>query len=359
MSAPPRIRITLSPEAARYARRDAPVEARRMAAGGALPLAPPELAAVLFVLLHDPDEQVKGRARESLEGLPDSVLGAVLEGNAPPAVISYLARVHAESPERLERIALNPAADDETLAYLAGLPHRRLVELLSQNQERLLRCPELVDALGSNPLTGRAAIDRILSFLGYEGVEREGAADESAADAAGEPSDHDAEAALRALLGEDAAGLAAGLARDQELGEAERASLYHVVQGMNVLQKVKLARTGSKEARAILVRDPNKIVAGAAVRSPRLREDEVLAFAKSRNVCDEVLRALADNRDWTRSYPVKLALVSNPKCPQPKAMQFLNHLQERDLRQVARSKDVPAATAAHARRLLDRRGQRR
>jgi len=95
------------------------------------------------------------------------------------------------------------------------------------------------------------------------------------------------------------------------------------------------------------------------VRSPRLREDEVLAFAKSRNVCDEVLRALADNRDWTRSYPVKLALVSNPKCPQPKAMQFLNHLQERDLRQVARSKDVPAATAAHARRLLDRRGQRR
>ena len=73
MSEPEKIRLTLSPQAEKYARPDAPVEARRMAAGGALPLPPVELATVLFALLHDADDQVKARARQSLEGLPDSV----------------------------------------------------------------------------------------------------------------------------------------------------------------------------------------------------------------------------------------------------------------------------------------------
>ena len=45
-----KIKLQLSAEAERYCRRDAPVSARRMAAGGALPLPPVDLATVLFVL---------------------------------------------------------------------------------------------------------------------------------------------------------------------------------------------------------------------------------------------------------------------------------------------------------------------
>ena len=45
-------------------------------------------------------------------------------------------------------------------------------------------------------------------------------------------------------------------------------SLYAAVQNMSVMQKIKLARMGNKEARGLLVRDRNKIVAAAAVRSP-------------------------------------------------------------------------------------------
>ena len=85
---------------------------------------------------------------------------------------------------------------------------------------------------------------------------------------------------------------------------------------MTVFQKIKLARMGNKEARGLLVRDRNKIVATAAVRSPKITENEVAGFAKARNVSDEVMRIIARNREWTRNYKVKLALATNPKCPQ-------------------------------------------
>ncbi len=150
------IRLTLSPQAQRYVQKDAPLDARRMAALGALPLPPIELATVLFALLHDSDAEVKDRARASLEGLPDGVCHTVLEGATHPAVLSYLARAHRESEEHLEKIALNSHTDDATIALLATLPHRRLIDIISNNQERMLRASEIVDALGANPLTGRA-----------------------------------------------------------------------------------------------------------------------------------------------------------------------------------------------------------
>ena len=355
MAQPQRIRLALSERAARYARRDAPVRARLLAAGGALPLPPPELAAVLFALAHDPEPEVKDRARRSLEELPEPVLLAVLEGATPAPVLSYLARLHRDDPGRLERIALNPAADDETLVFLAGLPHPRLVEILSQNQERMLRCDALVDALGANPLTGRAVIDRILGFLGRDPTPSGG--DEPPR----EIGDEEAEAALRALLGEEVGELCAALAREgaAELDEEARRDLHRTLARLTVAQRARLARFGNREARTLLLRDANRIVATAAIRSPRIREDEVLAAARSRNVCDEVLRVIADSREWTRNYQVKLALCANPKTPLSSAMRFLPHLHDRDLRVLVRSREVPAAVSAQARRILSRKEGRR
>ncbi len=354
MAKPQRIRLALSQRAARYASPKAPVRARLLAARGALPLPPPELAAVLFALAHDPEPEVKDRARRSLEELPEPVLVAALEGPTPAPVLSYLARLHRGDGARLERIALNPAADDDTLVFLAGLPHPRIVEILSHNQERMLRCDALVDALGENPLTGRAGIDRILGFLG-----RDAAA--PAEEPAGEISDDEAEAALRALLGEEVGELLAAVAREggADLDEAARRDLHRAISRMTVAQRARLARFGNRETRGLLLRDANRIVATAAIRNPRIREDEVLAAARSRNVCDEVLRIIADSREWTRSYQVKLALCANPKTPLASAMRFLSHLHDRDLRMLVKSREVPAAVSAQARRILSRKEGRK
>ncbi len=360
MSERAKIRITLSPEAERYARRDAPLQVRQLASRGVLPLPPIELATVLFVLTRDPDAEIKDRARQSLENLPEGVRNEVLSGPAHPALLSWLGHAWKDHADRMERLALNPAADDATSTFLATLPHKRVVDIVANNQQRLLRCPDIVEALGANPLTGRAAIDRILSFLGLDRpmAEVHEEPEEDFPPPPEELTDAEAQAALRAVLGDDVSGFARELVDDgAELSDELRANLHAAIQEMSVFQKIKLARMGNKEARGILVRDRNKIVATAAIRSPKITELEVIALAKSRNVSDEVLRLVAANRDWTRNYQVKLGLATNPRCPQPTAMKFLNYLQDRELRSIMRSKDVPSAVSAHARRILTKKGK--
>ena len=364
---PRRIRLRLSPQAGKYARRDAPREARLLAARGALPLPPLETATVLFALLHDPDAEVKSHARESLEEMPAPMLEQVLEGDVHPALLAHFAQHFRENEPYLERIALNPRADDDTLAFLAGLPLRGIVEVVSHTQERLRAAPDIVEALGENPLTGRAIIDRILTFVG----ETAAPARDPEALQIDEP---EALAALRAVLGEDLAPhmealIAESDPEDEQPREgkeggagaaapsSELRSLPKIISGLSVFQKIKLGRMGNREARGLLVRDRNKIVAIAAATSPKITENELIAVAQSRAVCDEVIRVIAGKREVTRSYPAKLALTANPKTPQAVAMKFVNYLQERDLRNLMKSKDVPSVVSAHARRVLTRKGK--
>ena len=350
------IKLSLSAQAEKYARRDAPVEARRMAARGALPLEPIELATVLFALIHDPDSEVKDTARTSLEQLPDPVLDSVLSGSAHPAVLSFLAQIHSENEPHAVKLALNPASDDRTIAFLATLPYRNVVDIVSQNQERMLRCDDIVEALGANPLTGRAVIERILSFLGRPANAEPDTPEEALSAEA-------AEAAVAALLGEELAGFAAELTSEadqtDETDETEMigTNLFAVLQKMTVMQKIKLARLGGSEARGLLIRDRNKVVASAAIQSPKITDAEVAGYAQSRGLCDEVYRIISGSREWTRNYKVKLALATNPKVPLSQSIGFLNFIQDKDLKTIMKSREVPSAIATHARRLLQKKGK--
>lgn len=327
-----------------------------MAARGALPLEPIDLATVLFALMHDADTEVKTTARESLESLPEHVLEAVLSGPSNPALLGFLARIHKDTETHCEAIALNAATDDATVAFLAGLPFRRVVDIVSNNQQRMMRCEAIVDALGANPLTGRAVIERILNFLGMldeSGESTEEWLDEEDFDA------NDAEQAVLALVGDDLADVAQALVSEDAAEDDEelKGNLFGAIQNMSVMQKIKLARLGGTEARGILIRDRNKVVAVSAISSPKITDSEVVGFAQSRGVSDEVLRIISTNREWTRNYQVKLALVGNPKTPQGSAVKFLNYLQDRDLKNLMKSKDVPSVISVQARRMLQKKGK--
>lgn len=140
-----------------------------------------------------------------------------------------------------------------------------------------------------------------------------------------------------------------------ELSEAEYQSLYFQILEMGVSEKIKLALMGTQEARNILVRDANKLVAVAVVKSPKIQEKEIESISKSRSVHEDVLRHISATKEFMKSYAVKCNLAGNPKTPVPIALKLLPHLRELDLRKLAKSKDVPQVVATQARRTAETR----
>jgi hypothetical protein len=132
-------------------------------------------------------------------------------------------------------------------------------------------------------------------------------------------------------------------------------SLLQKLQKMTLPQKLKLALFGNLAVRNILIHDRNQSVALSVLRNPKLQESEVLSFAQSKNISDDVLQAIARDRNWIKNYAIKLALVSNPKTPLPTSIRFLDHLHDRDLQNLARSRSVSSVLSRTAGRVLAKR----
>lgn len=124
------------------------------------------------------------------------------------------------------------------------------------------------------------------------------------------------------------------------------------VAALSVPDRLKLALRGSKEQRAQLVRDPNKVVALAVLSSPKLTESEIEGFARMTNVPEEVLRVIGTNRAWTKNYGVMAALVRNPKTPPAVSLPFVAYLNARDVKLVETDRNLPEPVKIAARRFL-------
>ena len=125
-------------------------------------------------------------------------------------------------------------------------------------------------------------------------------------------------------------------------------NLSQMILKMSVPQKIRLAMLGNRQARKLLIRDRNKVIATAVLRSPKLTDSEIMHFAQERNTPEYIILAVCKNRTWLRTYQVKLALVTNPKTPLPKAIQFLDHLHDKDLQALSRNKNVPSVLSQTA-----------
>lgn len=129
--------------------------------------------------------------------------------------------------------------------------------------------------------------------------------------------------------------------------------------GPSIVNRMKMAMKGTRAQRAVLIRDPNKLVASAVLSSPKLTDAEVEGFARMANVSDEVLRTIASNRGWTKSYGVVAALTRNPKTPLGVSMPFVSRLSERDLKGLSTDRNVPEGLRIASRRLLEANRSRR
>jgi hypothetical protein len=138
--------------------------------------------------------------------------------------------------------------------------------------------------------------------------------------------------------------------------EKKTKSRFQEIQDMPVPDKIKLAMTGDKEARSILLKDSNKQVQETVLDSPRISDMEIVAVANSRSVPDEILRKIAVNRQWMKNYQVRLGLANNPKTPLPIGLKIIGTLMVADLKRLSKNKGVSSVLSAAAQRFIMRKG---
>jgi len=144
---------------------------------------------------------------------------------------------------------------------------------------------------------------------------------------------------------------AASPANAEEFDEQEdRDSTLQRLAKMSFVERLQAAVKGTREMRAILIRDPNKMIAAAVLSSPKLAEPEVESIARMSNVSDEVLRVIANNRAWTKNYGILLGLVKNPKTPVAMSLNMLARLNDRDMTQLSVDRNVPEPLRVAARK---------
>jgi hypothetical protein len=124
---------------------------------------------------------------------------------------------------------------------------------------------------------------------------------------------------------------------------------------MTVKDRVKFALKGDREARGILIRDSNKVVATAVIYNPRITDKEIENIAAMRTVSEEVLRLVGMNRAWARSYPIIHNLARNPRTPLPTAVHILPRIQARDLKALSENRNISEGVRRQAYRLVQTR----
>jgi len=135
----------------------------------------------------------------------------------------------------------------------------------------------------------------------------------------------------------------------------QRLSLIRQILMMSVKDRIKLAAKGDREARGILIRDSNKIVATAVIRNPRITEHEIENIAGMRTVADEVLRLISINRAWIRSYSIIYNLCRNPRTPIGTAISILPRIRTKDLQAISGNRNVSDSVRRQAHRLSQAR----
>lgn len=378
----------------------APRQARLAAASGLLPLPQSDLLEVLVALRRSEDAEIAQAAKATLdEQDAEDLLTSAKSDETSAAVLDYLATCSENSRQIHEAVVLNNKTSDQTIADLAATTaDGSLLELIAINQQRLVRFPQIIHAILANsdrsPEAERRARETRQEFFekerGAQQIAQElrtrgksAAAEffESADLTEGlsvehawliaqhiEVSDADLDDSwlpserYEELKTETPEEHAANFKRviefeRIELGEvpAERVSLIRRIMFMNAKDRMKLAMKGDREARSILIRDSNRVVATAVIHNPRVTDQEVENIAAMRTVADEVLRLIALNRNWARSYPIIHNLVRNPRTPIPTVISTLPRIRTKDLKQLTQNRNVPEATRRQALRLSQAR----
>jgi hypothetical protein len=320
--------------------------------------------------------------------MPSAIVAQAVSESTHSKVLELVASLRSEDPEIGPAVFSIRNSNSRTVRLIASVARPDFCERIVFNHERLLITPDVYLSLHDNPNCSDANLEKARSFLRLhnclpetaharpdvldtrEDVQAKDLSADIEAALRGEPSpDHRAHGErlsmfdLRKLGSDPLADFTFDFKDEsdefgwdlteevEKVSQEDRLTLEKKIAAMSVGQRVKLAYMGNKEVRNLLVRDSNKMVAVAVIKSGRCTDGEIASFATNRNLPDDVMREIASNPEFTRKYPVKVALVNNPKTPVSTGMTIVPFLQRKDLHDLCHNHNISSAVSQLARRL--------
>jgi hypothetical protein len=338
---------------------EAPVEVRLYAARGLLPLDAEDRVRALLAVLEDPDPGIGHLAKKTFDAVSPEEFSAFIRLGAPTGVeLDSLATSNQDSMV-LEQVIRDKNVSDVTLERLARTVTGGPQEALVVNQARLLRQPSLIEALFENPELTSDTRRRLLEIREefFDKGQRRKDAEEAriAAEPALAEAERQAAEDLAALTAQEAAAITGG----PKVADADKSittgAVYRRIAVMTVSEKIKLAYSGGKEERRILIGDANRLVGGAVLKGRGLTLPEIESFCGLRHLHEELFRKIAGVREWVRHPAVVVALVKNPKVPLAITLPLIKTIPMRELRVIARDLNLPDGVRVTARKWLDQK----
>lgn len=382
----------------------APRPAQLAASRGILPLPQGDLIEILVHMVTGEDGELRENAKVTLaEQSSEDVSAFLSTDGTSPKILEYYAS-QTGLPVALHEAVIGNVntPPDAIVRFARETSNGPLLELISLNQQLLIKNPAVIEAIIGNPNRTSEA-ERRASETRREFFEKERGAQQIADELRAQGKEAAAEFIEQSEFGqdmessglsiEDALFLASHIevldretddswlglefieeiyeeteeqrkaTLDKIIGElsteeeipGERISMINRVLRMGIKDRVKLGMKGDREARNILIRDPNKLVSSAVVNNPRITEQEVEMIASMRSLSEDILRQIAMSRQWARSYTIVHNLAKNPRTPLANSMTIMSRLQLRDLVGLSKDRNVPDAVRRHATRLLANR----
>lgn len=310
-----------------------------LAAGGMLPLPPEQIIPLQVGFTHGGDPELASRALQSLKTLDPRVATPFLSQGAGEAELAFFA-AEATHPQVVETILRRRDVPRQLLVGLAGRLPPDLQEILLLRQDAIVEEPAILDALEQNPHLSNYSQRRIVEYRQHL-LPRERTAPVYAPEELEEMDDTSLEvavAAVRALPVEGEIEEKTGLSEGQ-------------IRMLPVPARLKLTRGASRTLRNMLLRDANAQVAIAVLRNNAMSDQELEQAASNRSVIEDVLVEISRRREWVSRYNIARALVLNPRTPLPTSLRLVPKLSVRDLRGLARDRNVPDAVRSMALRL--------
>jgi len=363
----------LGPKLARLFAPTTPEKIQLGFAKGITPGVPPDSIILGLYQLALRGGEWREHVRDTLIKLPDVAFFSAFNTGMPARVLDFIGAFPIPA-SAIQKLVMLPDTPGETIAQIAKNANETLCVIIGDNQARLLTHPPIIEALYLNKHTPMSLAMRIIELAARHHLELSLPAYDEMVKALDLDELHfddpvDAEFA-QAELDEQFKNVQEHVAtkdwtpgdpdaKDDEDGEEKdheddidkmkpTDDVPRNMGAMPIFARIRLAQLGNRFVRSQLIRDSNKLVSMAVIKSPGMSDAEVEEYSKNRQLPEDVIRYISHRKDWVKNYRVKFNLVNNPKTPVTTSMQLLNHLRESDLRALARSKNVPQALRSAA-----------